>query len=174
MGGILGLAAVIETIARSAGSADGGLFVLVLCLLAMAGTLPLALPGPATAALVVSAANLLSIMPFHALTIAGVAAKVIAAYRLGRAGPEALALGLTVPFLLLALTGPWTGTLTVAVAVLTPTERWPARPSVGAKTPGNTTPPARTLSERCWRTPPEGNAPASPGNCMTLSPIMSR
>ena len=49
MAGILGVAAVIETITGSAGSGDGALFVVVLCLLALGGTLPLALPGPAAA-----------------------------------------------------------------------------------------------------------------------------
>jgi len=121
--GILGVAAVIETIARSAGSANGGLFVVVLCLLALGGTLPLALPRPAVAGIGVSAANLLSILPFDALTVAGVGAQLIVGYRLGRGGPQVLAVGLSLPFLLLALADPagtWNGVLTVAVAAMTP------------------------------------------------------
>ena len=119
--GILGLAAVTETIARATG--DDALFVVVLCLLALGGTLPLTLPRPAVAALVVSAANLLSIMPFQTLTSAAVCAQLIVSYRLGRAGPQVFAIGLSVPFLLLALADPAgnaNGILPVAVAALTP------------------------------------------------------
>ncbi len=121
MAGILGLAAVTETIARATG--DGALFVVVLCLLALAGTLPLALARPAVAALVVTAANLVAIMPFHTLTSAAVGAQLIVSYRLGRAGPQVLAVGLSVPFLLLALADPASnanGLRTVALAILTP------------------------------------------------------
>jgi signal transduction histidine kinase len=86
----------------------------------MGGTLPLALPGPAAAAIVVAAANLLSAVPFDALTFAGVAALLLAGYRLGRSGPELLAVGVAMPFLLLSMTGTWAGGLTVAAAALTP------------------------------------------------------
>ena len=121
--GILGVAAVLETIAQAAGSGDGVLFMVVLCLLALSGTLPLALPSTAFAAVVVTTANLLSVMPFDALTVAGVGAQLIVGYRLGRAGPQFLAIALSVPFLLLALSDParnWSGMLPVVLAALTP------------------------------------------------------
>lgn len=121
--GTLGVAAVIETIARAAGTGDDALFVVVLCLLALCGTLPLASPRPAVAAIVVSAANLLSIVPFQALTGAGVGAQLMVGYRLGRTGPQVLAVAVLLPFALLALVDPVdtrNGTLTVAVAVLAP------------------------------------------------------
>ena len=122
--GILGAAAVIETIARAAGSGDGALFVVVLCLLGLAGTLPVAAPRTAAAAIVVSAANLLSVMPFQTLTIAGVGAQLMVGYRLGRTGPQVLAIGLPLPFLLLALAGPigsWNWQLSLGLAALIPT-----------------------------------------------------
>ena len=50
---MLGVAAVVETIARRGRRAPSALYVLVLCLLALATTLPLALPRPAAAAVVV-------------------------------------------------------------------------------------------------------------------------
>ena len=118
--GVLGVTAVIETIIGSVGTGDGVLFVVVLCLVALGGTLPLALPGPGPAAIVVSGANLLSVMPFHSLTVAGLGAQLVVGYRLGRTGPELLAVVLSLPFLLPLLTGPGNGGLAVAVAVLTP------------------------------------------------------
>ncbi len=120
MAAVLGLAAVIATIIQTAGSGDGALFVVVLCLLALGGTLPLALPGPMAAAIVVSAANLLSVMPFHSLTLAGLGAQLIVGYRLGRSGPELVAILLSLPFLLLFLADTGNSGLTVAVAALTP------------------------------------------------------
>lgn len=118
--GFLGLAAVGQTIAGSAGGADGGLFVLVLCLLALAGTLPSAVPNPTAAAIAVSAANLLSVLPFQSLTAAGLGAQLVVGYRLGRGGAEILAVALSLPFLLLFVAGTSAGGPAAAVAALTP------------------------------------------------------
>jgi len=165
--GILGLAAVIEVLARAAVAAhatpatvtqnQGAQFLgwgLLYCVLGLATTLPLAVLRPAPAAVVLSATCLLSLGLFHFLTLAGAAAELIAVYRSGRGstwrgstwrggtwrggdaaggirgdGAQYAALGLTVPFLVLALaTGAAAGTeawvLTVVLAALVPAAAW--------------------------------------------------
>jgi signal transduction histidine kinase len=154
--GLLGLAAVIEALARAAVAAYAtpatatqnraaeflGLGLLF-CVLGLATTLPLAFLRPAPAAVVLSAASLLSLGLFHFLTLAGAAAELIAVYRFGRGGlrrggdavgirgdgAQYAALGLTVPFLVLALvTGGAAGAevrvLTVVLAALVPAAAW--------------------------------------------------
>ena len=143
-GALLGLAAVAElavrlsvtqtaTVAPVAGAGThvlqvGGASlswqsVLVLCLLALGSTLPLAFLRPAAAAVAITAASAASLAIFGILPIAGLAAQLIAAYRLGRNGSQLLAAGLALPFLALALAGP-AGTevrvLTVLLASLVP------------------------------------------------------
>jgi signal transduction histidine kinase len=81
-------------------------FVLVLGLLCLSTTLPVALPRPVAAWVAVSAASVLSLTLFQTLTVAGLAAQLIAAYRLGRAGYQLLAVVVGMPFLVLALVGP--------------------------------------------------------------------
>jgi signal transduction histidine kinase len=155
--GLLGLAAVIEALARAAAAAhatpapvtqnQGAQFLalgLLYCVLGLATTLPLAFLRPAPAAVVLSAAILLSLGLFHFLTLAGAAAELVAVYRFGRVGTrrgggaaggvrddgaQYAAFGLTVPFLVLALvTGAAAGTetwvLTVALAALVPAAAW--------------------------------------------------
>jgi len=158
--GLLGLAAVIEALARAAVAAhaaptpvgSGAQFFewsLLYCALGLATTLPLAFLRPAPAAVVLSAASLLSLGLFHFLTVAGAAAELAAVYRSGRGGTwrsgtwrsgaaggggrgdggQYAALGLTVPFLVLALaTGAAAGTetwvLTVVLAALVPAAAW--------------------------------------------------
>jgi signal transduction histidine kinase len=158
--GLLGLATVIEALVRAAVAAQAtpamvnqspaAQFLalgLLYCVLGLATTLPLALLRPAPAAIVLSAASLLSLGLFHFLTLAGVAAELVAVYRCtyggtrrgGDAaggsrgdGAQYAALGLTVPFLVLALVtgataGPrWTDTwvLTVVLAALVPAAAW--------------------------------------------------
>ena len=117
---LLGLAAAGQAIARAAASGTGGSVVpyaALLCLLALAGTVPLAVLRPAPAAVTITAANVF-LFSLGALPAAAAAAQVIAVYRLGAAGgpgpgtrdepgaPAArfLAVGLAVPFLVLALT----------------------------------------------------------------------
>jgi signal transduction histidine kinase len=135
-GALLGLLAVTElavryeldrgsivrlAMARSfAGAASGGL---VLCLLCLSATLPLAFRRPAAAAMAVSVGAMLSLTVLHMLTVAGVGAQLIAGYRLGRSDTQLLAVVLGVPFLVLALAGsPDSGVrvLTVLLASLVP------------------------------------------------------
>jgi signal transduction histidine kinase len=147
--GLLGLAAVVEALARAAVAARGAApavtqnhsaeffgLALLYCVLGLATTLPLAFLRPAPAAVVLSAASLLSLGLFRFLTLAGAAAELIAVYRFGRGGggirgngAQYAALGLTVPFLVLALaTGAAAGTqtwvLTVMLAALVPAAAW--------------------------------------------------
>ena len=142
--GLLGLAAVIEALARAAAAAyatipvsttqsPGAQFFglgLLYCVLGLATTLPLAFLRPVPAAVVLSAASLLSLGLFHFLTLASAAAVLLAAYRSGRSdGAPYVALGLTAPFLILALaTGAAAGTetwvLTVVLAALVPAAAW--------------------------------------------------
>ena len=131
--GLLGLLAVVETLVRGAGTARGAgthptfPLVLLLCLLALAGTLPLALPRPGVAAVAVTAASLPALAPLHALTVAGGCAQVLVLYRLGRRGSPLPAAALALPYLPLALAGPAdteTRTLAVLLASLAPMAAW--------------------------------------------------
>jgi signal transduction histidine kinase len=154
--GLLGLATVIEALARAAmthaagpgaGQNQGAQFFawgLLYCVLGLATTLPLAFLRQAPAAVVLSAASLLSLGLFHFLTVAGAAAELVAVYRFGcggtrrggdasggilRDGAQYAAAGLTVPFLVLALAdGSAVGTdawvLTIALAALVPAAAW--------------------------------------------------
>jgi signal transduction histidine kinase len=131
IGGIaLGLLAVVQAIALPPGQGGGDLSQGVgLVLLALFSTLPLGLlwSYPAGAAVAVGAACVLSLAAFHTLTVAGLIAQLIAAYRLGRSGGQLLAAVLALPYLVLALLPP-TGTadriLTVLLAALSPAAAW--------------------------------------------------
>jgi len=103
--GLLGACAVVEILARQGPPASSDMFVLLLCLLGLACTLPLALPQPLAGAVMITTAGVLSLAAFDALTVAGMAAQLVVAYRLGRewSSPAAVALGL--PYLVLALVG---------------------------------------------------------------------
>jgi signal transduction histidine kinase len=145
--GVLGLAAVTEAVVRAAAaphgtaigsSAGAQLFgwVLLYCGLGLVTTLPLAFLRPAAAAVALSAASLLALGLFRFLPLAGAAAELLAVYRAGRGGSwrggdgaQYAALGLTVPFLALALAdGAALGTparlLTVLLAALVPAAAW--------------------------------------------------
>jgi signal transduction histidine kinase len=153
--GLLGLAAVVEALVRAAmiyaapgsGQNPGAQFFawgLLYCALGLAATLPLAFLRPAPAAVVLSAASLISLGLFHFLTLAGAAAELVAVYRFGRVGiwrggdaaagirgdgAQYAALGLAVPFLVLALAagsavGTETWVLTVVLAALVPAAAW--------------------------------------------------
>jgi signal transduction histidine kinase len=84
------------------------LVTFVVVLPGLAATLPLGFwrDRPAVAAPAICAANLLSLGVFRLLTVAGLVAQVIVLYRLGRRGPQLLAAGLTLAFLVPALTAP--------------------------------------------------------------------
>jgi len=109
-------------------------FLLVLFLLALATTLPLGLLRPGAAAVVVSAASVLSLAVFGTLTVAGFCAQLIVLYRFGQHGArrnatQLLATGLAVPFLVLALsdgspTRSEANVLTVLLAALAPATAW--------------------------------------------------
>ncbi|MDX6254175.1 MAG: hypothetical protein QOJ11_509 [Frankiales bacterium] len=96
---LLALLAVVETLLRATN--DSPWYVLVLSLLALSTTLPLAVLPPAPAAAAVTAASVLSLAPFHSLTVAGGAVQLVVLYRLGS---QLMAAALALPFLVLALT----------------------------------------------------------------------
>jgi signal transduction histidine kinase len=104
-GPIAGLA-VTTSFGRTGSGSVSVQFVLVLGLLCLSTTLPVALLRPVAGGIAVSAASVLSLAMFQTLTAAGVAAQLIAGYRLGRSGAQLLAVIAGVPFLVLALVGP--------------------------------------------------------------------
>jgi signal transduction histidine kinase len=89
-------------------------YALPLCAFALLSTVPLLFFGPAAAAVAVTAGNAASLASFGTATVAGIAAQLIAGYRLGRLdGPrrpdgfalaQPMAIGIAVPFGALALT----------------------------------------------------------------------
>ena len=128
---LLAVLAAAQAIAQPAidSSLEGEELQIAFVLLALFTALPLGLlwAYPAAAAVAVSAACVLSLSAFHALTVAGLIAELAALYRLGRSGSQLLAAGLALPFLVLALAGP-TGlearTLAVLLAALGPAAAW--------------------------------------------------
>jgi signal transduction histidine kinase len=109
-GALLAVVAGAQAIAQPAGNAGsyGGDLQVAFVLLALFTTLPLGLlwAHPAAAAVAVSAACLLSLSAFHALTVAGLITQLVVLYRLGRRGSQLLAAGLALSLLVLALAGP--------------------------------------------------------------------
>jgi signal transduction histidine kinase len=87
-------------------AAEWWLSLLVLALISLATTLPLGFlwARPAWAAVIMSAASIVSLAGFQTLTAAGLIAQLAGAYRLGRRGSPLLSAALSVPFLILALT----------------------------------------------------------------------
>jgi signal transduction histidine kinase len=128
--GLLGLLAVSESTARSALTAVSTQRAVVLCLVALATTLPPAFMPLEAAAVTVVSASVVSIALFHTLTIAAVLTQLAVLYRLGRDGAprnlvQPVAVGLSAAFLVLALTQPApigseAGVLTVLLASLAP------------------------------------------------------
>jgi signal transduction histidine kinase len=124
---VLGLGALAEALARNGGRHVTGQYTLLLCLLALTTTLPASLLRPAAAAVTVSAGSVLSLAPFHSLTVAGALTQLLVLYRLSCSGSPALAAGLAAPFLVLALADPTqsdTRVLTVLLAGLAPAAAW--------------------------------------------------
>jgi signal transduction histidine kinase len=112
-GGLLALAAVVQATAWAAVSSAASSVVpnaALFSLLALASTVPLIFLRGAAAAIAITAANVLAIATFGTTTAAGIAGQVIAVYELGReggprrGGAQLLAMCLTLPFLILALT----------------------------------------------------------------------
>ena len=85
-GVLLGMAAMTEAIARGAGTGMSAVGLVGVCALAASTTVPLAFLGPVAAAVAICAASVLSLAAFQTLTVAGLAALLIALYRLGRSG----------------------------------------------------------------------------------------
>jgi signal transduction histidine kinase len=120
-GALLGIAAMTEAVARGAGAGMSAVGLVGVCALAASTTVPLAFLGPVAAAVVICAANVLSLAAFQTLTGAGLAAVLIVLYRLGhstvRSGNrpteaswdavQFLAPALAIPFLVLALADTW-------------------------------------------------------------------
>jgi signal transduction histidine kinase len=81
---------------------------IVAALPSLLGTLPLGFlwNRPAITAILICAANFLSLAVFRLLPIAALAAQLVVIYRAGRHGPQLLAGCLTLPFLALALANP--------------------------------------------------------------------
>jgi signal transduction histidine kinase len=129
--------ATAHTVQTAAASTVGEavLYAVPLCLLALATTVPLIFLPPAAAVAAITAASVVSLaaLPFDALTVAGLAAQVLASYRLGRVGvsggvggrwdrTQILASGLAVPFLVLALADH--GVPAILLAAFVPAAAW--------------------------------------------------
>jgi signal transduction histidine kinase len=122
-GAALGLAAVVESLLRLVGTEATTSYVLLICLLGVATTLPVIVQDPLLAAVSVTGAGVLSLAVFDTLTVAGAGAQILVAYRLGRSGSPAVALLLGVPYLVLALVDrnqAFLAVMTVLLAVLAP------------------------------------------------------
>jgi hypothetical protein len=87
--------------------AQTGNLQLALVLLSLFAVLPLALVRsyPGAVAVIIAAANALSALALHSLTIAGALAQLAVLYVLGLGGSQLLAAALSVPFALLVLFG---------------------------------------------------------------------
>ncbi|MCW6009383.1 sensor histidine kinase [Micromonospora sp. CPCC 205371] len=90
----------------------------IIGLLCLSTTLPVAFARPAVAAIAVVAAGTASLAMFHTLPVAAMAAHLVAAYRLGLAGPSWLAGLAGLPALALALAGPGDQSLRVRAVLL--------------------------------------------------------
>lgn len=118
---VLAVAAVAETLGRTA---DTGIVVVALCLVALGTTVPPALLPTIPAAVAGCVMCVVSVTLFHTLTVAALLAQLLAGYRLGRGGAQVPAAVLTVPYLVLALVGTHARTLTVLLAALGPAVAW--------------------------------------------------
>ena len=134
IGVALGGVAVVEAVARAAIIGTSAQIGVVLGVLALATTLPVALQSPVGAAVAVTAACVISLVFFHTITLAGVAAELFVLYRLGRTGAPGRSTQLEVSalaalFVILALVGPSpdaseAAALTVVLAALAPAAAW--------------------------------------------------
>jgi signal transduction histidine kinase len=90
---------------------------LLMCAFCLLATVPAGLLRPVTAAAAVWVAGGLSLVLFGLVTVAGVAALLVVAYRLTRAGSPVLAMVLAAPYLAAALIAAQTETRVLAVLV---------------------------------------------------------
>jgi signal transduction histidine kinase len=126
----LGTLGVAESILRSTLDGVSMQGALVLCLVALATTLPPAFLAPQAAAITVVSASVVSVTLFHTLTVAALITQPIVLYRLARDGEpriwaQRIAVCLPIAFLVLALTHPVStgseaGVLTVLLVFLAP------------------------------------------------------
>ena len=105
-GSLLAVLAIVElAVTRDlhGWTAQYGVVVAFLCLFS---TLPAVLLRPTAAWLTVAAVGTASLAIFQTVTLAGMAAQLVAAYRLGRSGSQVLALVTGAPFLIVAVLDP--------------------------------------------------------------------
>jgi signal transduction histidine kinase len=129
IGAVLAVLAATESITRAAADGASAQLGLVLCLLALSTTVPLIFLRPTGALLAISVASVLSLVPFHSLTVAGACAQLLATYRFGRGEVRLLAGLVFVPFVVLAFADPGHGegrVLTLLLASLIPAAAWAA------------------------------------------------
>ena len=103
---VLTVAALAEAWARYASPDVTGPFLVLVGGLAVASTLPLLLPNPTAAALVVTASTVVSLAGFRLATVAGLLAQLAVSYLIGRRGALAVAVPLGLPYLVLAFAMP--------------------------------------------------------------------
>lgn len=126
-GAVLAVLAATESITRAVADGDSAELGSVLCLLALATTVPLIFLRPGAALLATSAAGLLSLVPFHSLTIAGALAELFAFFQFARDDVRLLAAAALLPFIAVGLADPGHGQsrlLAVLLASLTPAAAW--------------------------------------------------
>ena len=127
-GAALSVAALAESITRSAIAGSTVPYALLACLIAVGTTLPVALPRPVSSALAITVASVLSLALLRTLTVAGVCAAPVSFYRFGRSSPPLAAQGLAMPFLALALVPRPAGSellvVTILLASLVPAASW--------------------------------------------------
>ena len=173
---VLGACAMSESVGRAANAHTSIQYGLLLSLLALGTTMPLALPERGESASAVTAMAALSITPFQSLTLAGAGAELVALYRLGRGGSRVLVAVLAAPFLLLGIAGTADGetrNLAVVLGILAPAAAW-----IGAVRRSRAEAFARDAARQvvvgsCSSTPRAGNEPASRMSCMTWWPTTS-
>src|SRR5262245_55910435 len=115
---LLVVGAVGEAFWRAVGADLTLEFGLTLCLLALAGTVPLVLVQPVPASILVAAAGFLSSALLHVLTVGAAIALLAVLVRVAALWAQALA----VPFVVLALVRP--NAMTVPLAALAPAAVW--------------------------------------------------
>jgi signal transduction histidine kinase len=106
LAGFAVVGALSSATARSVPATPSRAFLLlILALVTLLTTLPLGVlwTHPATAAVTIAAATLLSLLGFRVLTVAGLIALLVALYRLGHSGARVLPVAVVFPFLVAAL-----------------------------------------------------------------------
>jgi signal transduction histidine kinase len=110
---LLGVVAFGEALGRAVGAEVNIEFGLTVCLLALAGTIPLGLVRPVAAVVIVASAGFVSFYFLHVLTVGAAAVLVVAFVRVAEVGAQALA----VPFVVLALVEPTVMSILVAAVL---------------------------------------------------------